>query len=318
MENTNDSLYKEYKIKRLDFFKLRDVEALHKAVYKHALPKNYFQKKYDTSYTGKTYLGYIAYNKENFPVACYNVLPCYIEYNDKIILCAQAVDAITLPSFRNKGMFEELLKITSQLCKIEGITLIFGFPNQHSHQIMVYKPGWIETQRMEYFTIPVNTLSMQFFLKPFGFTKHLYKAYSKFILRKYFIQQQGIANSVIKDGFSSVYRDKKYLQYKTYSNTLVIKIGNAKVWFKITSDFIIGDIELGDFDFDELINELKKISKYLGLSKIIFQTSPGTHLHSLFAERFKSSPSFPVLFQNFGTDISLSEIKFAFADIDIF
>ena len=54
------------------------------------------------------------------------------------------------------------------------------------------------------------------------------------------------------------------------------------------------------------------------LSKIFFQTCHGTQLYFLFAERFKSSPSFPVLFQNFGADIPLKEIKFTFADIDIF
>jgi hypothetical protein len=318
MENINDSLHKEYKIKRLDFFKLTDLEALHKAVYKHALPKNYFQKKYDTAYTGKTYIGYIVYSKRNIPIACYSVLPCFIKYNDKTILCAQAVDAITLPEFRKKGLFAELLKLTSELCKAEGITFIFGFPNQYSYQIMVHKFGWQETERMEYFITPVKILGIQSFLKRFSFTMHLYKAYPKFILRKYFVHQQGLPNSVIRDGFGGVYRDEKYFQYKAYSNTQVIKIGSAKVWFKIASNFIIGDIELGDFNFDELINKLKKICKRLGLPKIFFQTSPGTQLHSLFAERFKSSPSFPVIFKNLETRIPLNEIKFTFADIDIF
>jgi GNAT acetyltransferase-like protein len=318
MENINEGLYKEYKIKRLDFFKLKDVEALHKAVYKHALPKNYFQKKYDTAYTGKTYLGYIVYNKENFPVACYNVLPCCVKHDDKIILCAQAVDAITLPSFRNKGLFAELLKITSELCKAENLEFIFGFPNQHSYPIMVQKLGWEMTEQMESFMIPVNTLPLKSFLEQFTWLNFFYKQYAKFILKKYFLQQRGLSNSIVAEGFGGVYRDEKYLQYKTYNNTQVIKIGSAKVWFKIASDFIIGDIELRDFNFDELINKLKKISKRLGISKIFFQTSVGTKLHTLFAERFESSLSFPVLFQNFETDISFNEIKFTFADIDIF
>jgi len=314
MENTN----KEYRIERLHFSRLKDLDTLYEAVYGHASPKNFFQKKYDTAYTGKSCIGYVAYNKENIPVAYYGVIPCFVQYKNKIILSAQSGDTMTHPLFRYKGMFVELSKITFDLCKAEDIPFIFGFPNQNSYHGAVHKLGWIMTEQMESFTIPVHALPLKSFSERFNWTKIFYKQYAKFILKKYFLQQHGLPNSITAEGFGGIYRDEKYLQYKTYSNTQVIKIGNAKVWFKITSDFIIGDIESGDFDFDELINELKKISKHLGLLKIIFQTSPGTHLHSLFAERFESSPSFPVLFQNFGTGISLSEIKFAFADIDIF
>jgi len=314
MENTD----KEYRIERLNFSKLKDLNVLYEAVYGHMPAKNFFQKKYDTAYTGKSYIGYIAYNNNNIPVAYYGVLPCFIQYKNQIILSAQSGDTMTHPLFRYKGMFVELSKITFDLCKAEGMTFIFGFPNQNSYHGAIHKLGWIMTEQMESFMIPVNTLPLKAFSERFNRTKLFYKQYAKFILKKYFLQQHGLPNSIVAEGFGGIYRDEKYLQYKTYSPSRVIKTGNAKVWFKITNDLIIGDIELGDFNFDELINKLKKISKRLGLSRIFFQTSPGTQLHSLFAQRFESSQSFPVLFQNFGADISLNEIKFTFADIDIF
>lgn len=308
---------KEYKIERLDLSKLKDLEVLKKAVYGHAPPKNFLQKKYDVAYTGKDYIGYIAYNKKNIPIAYYGVIPCFIQYKSQIILAAQSGDTMTHPLFRYKGMFIELAKITFDLCKTEGIQLVFGFPNQNSYNGLI-KLGWIKTEQSESFIIPVNTLPVKKFSEKLGFTKYFYNQYAKFTLKKYFLQRHGLSNPIITEGFGGVYRDEKYLRYKTYGNTQVITIGSAKIWFKIKRNFIIGDIELDGFDFDELIKKLKKISKRLGLQKIYFQTSQGTRLHCLFSERFKSSPSFPVLFKNLGTDIPLKEIKFTFADIDIF
>jgi hypothetical protein len=309
---------KEYKIERLDFSRLKDLETLHEAVYKYAPPKNYFQKKYDTDYTGVNYLGYIAYNKENIPIAYYGVMPCFIQYKNEIILSAQSGDTMTHPIHRYKGMFVELSKMTFDLCKAAGIKIIFGFPNQNSYHGAIHKLGWIMTDQMESFIIPVNTLSFQSYSERFKLTKHFYKQYAKYTLRKYFVSHQGLRNSVITEGFGGVYRSEEYLQYKTYSDTQVIKIGTAKAWIKITNHFIIGDLETEDPDFDKVINAIKKNAQSLGISKIMFQSSPGTRLHNLFAKRFKSSPSFPVLFQNFGADIPLNEIKFTFADIDIF
>src|SRR5882672_9602253 len=133
---------KEYVIERLNNDRLKDMESLYKAVYGIAAPENYFLKKYDTAYTGAEYLGYIAYNKENIAVAYYGVMPCFIQYNNEIILAAQSGDTMTHPGFRYKGMFVELSKITFELCREVGIRFIFGFPNQNSYHGAVNKLGW--------------------------------------------------------------------------------------------------------------------------------------------------------------------------------
>ena len=93
--------------------------------------------------------------------------------------------------------------------------------------------------------------------------------------------ERGLSNSVIAEGFGGVYRDDRYLKYKTYSDTKVIKIGNAKVWMKIQNGLIIGDLEIAEQDFDAVIDAIKKIAKRLGVANISFQLSPGrtvTHL----------------------------------------
>ena len=139
---------KEYIVSRISRERLKDMESLHEAVYGTPAPENYFSKKYDTAYTGAEWLGYIAYNKENIAVAYYGVIPCFIQYDKKIILAAQSGDTMTHPGFRYKGMFVELSKITFALCKECGVQFVFGFPNQNSYHGAVNKLGWIQNETM--------------------------------------------------------------------------------------------------------------------------------------------------------------------------
>src|ERR1051326_7301695 len=129
---------KEYYIERLNAHRLKDIETLHEIVYGESPKKNYFQKKYDTAYLGVQYICHIAYNLKNIPVACFGVIPCFIQFNTKKNLSAQAVDAITLPHYRYKGIFLDLVNRTVDLCRSHGISLIFGFPNQNSFHGLVH------------------------------------------------------------------------------------------------------------------------------------------------------------------------------------
>src|SRR2546423_1181016 len=151
----------EFRIERLDESKLKDVETLYKAVYGYNRPKDYSLKKYNTTYTGVRYIGYIAYNRENIPVAYFGMIPCFIQYNDTIILAAQACDAMTLSQYRYKGFFVELVKNTVDLCRSTGIQLLFGFPNQNSYYGLVHKSGWKMIECMERFSIPVESFPLE-------------------------------------------------------------------------------------------------------------------------------------------------------------
>ena len=319
MENINHNTEtKEYRIERLNGSKLQDLETLYTAVYGYNPVKDYFKKKYNTAYTGAEYIGYIAYNQENIPVAYYGVTPCFIEYNNQIVLSAQSGDTMTHPHYRYKGMFVELSKITFDLCKAAGMRFIFGFPNQNSYHGAVHKLGWKMTETMESFTIPVNALPLESLSRRLRLPKWIYEQYVKWILHNYLLPQKGILNSGITRECGGTYRDEKYFQYKTYSRTYVIKIGSAKIWIKIGNGLIIGDLEIEDQDFDAVMDAIKKLTKRMGLLQVFFQTSPDTRLHTLFAGRYKSKPSFPILFQDFGAEIPLDKIKFTFADTDIF
>jgi hypothetical protein len=308
-----------YTIERLSSTNINDVAALHSMVYNRVQPKDYFLKKYDTSYTGAAYIGYIAYNTSHLPIAYYGVIPTLISYNDKTILAAQSADTMTHPQFRYAGLFTTLAKQTFDLCITEGIKLIFGFPNQNSLPGFIGKLNWQITEYMDCFIIPVKVgLPFEKFAYKFLFLNPAYNWYKNRVLRKFLIPLPGVTGSVLADNYCGILRDQSYLHYKTYSPTRIIQIQQSKLWIKLQNGLIIGDAEITKADFDTTMSRLIKLASKLGVTQIQFHTSPHTSLHALFAERYQPTVSFPIIFKDLDSGLFLENIKFTFADIDIF
>ncbi|WP_428330840.1 GNAT family N-acetyltransferase [Mucilaginibacter sp.] len=314
----SNSRKKDYTIERLSAHSLPDMECLYTAVYNKTPVNGFFAQKYNTAFTGVEYTGFIAYNTDQTPIAFYGVIPCFIDLGDRIILSAQSADTMTHPDYRNQGLFVELALHTYQLCRECGIELIFGFPNQNSLPGFVNKLGWKKTEHLDLFIIPTGTFSWGRFFRKFSLTKRLFENYQHLILKPYLLPQNGMENAVLKDGFAGVYRDHHYLQYKTYTKTQLIRIGQSILWIKISHTLLIGDLSVIPADFYILMDQLIKLARKLGLKEIHFHTSSGTTLHNLFAGRFNPIPSFPVIFKNLAGDTVTGNIKFTAADIDTF
>jgi GNAT superfamily N-acetyltransferase len=311
---TNNTI--EYSIVRLSKSNLEDLARLHSVVYAPVAADHYV-KKYDTAYTGVEYVGFIAYN-DGIPIAFYGVVPCFVQSATEIILAAQSADTMTHPGYRMKGIFMELSNKTFELCRQLGIRIVFGFPNQNSYHGAL-KLGWKQTEIMECFTIPVQTLPLKSFAGRNFFFKKIYSGYCDLVLRGKRTDLDGVLNSVQKDGFAGVFRTKEYLHYKKYTDTIIIVIENTKLWLSFKNGLVIGDIDgINKKSFAAVMKRLKNLSRRLGIRQIQFHTSTGTRLHKLFSTRYKATPSFPVLFQDFGSLGDLETIKFTFADIDIF
>lgn len=298
-----------YRIEQVTKEKLTDLEKLYYSVYRRKRPKEYYFKKYNTSYTGVENIGFIAYNKYGQPIAYYGVIPCFIQYENRIILAAQSADTMTHSQYRLKGMFTKLSKMTFDLCQHSGIKLIFGFPNQNSYPAMIKRLGWVETEKMNRFEISYsNTLEI--------FFQNVLRG--KKIPKGFIVSQPGVPNSLIDEGYAGIYRNNEYLDYKAYSNTLVISIKSADLWVKANKNMIIGDVFMKTDDVEFFFNEIKAVVKKLGLHKIFFQVSGNCNLYRLFASCCQPVLSFPVLFKDFNSGLSLEKIKFTFADIDSF
>ena len=315
----SDNIQKKgYHIERLSKVNLNALDKLHKLVYSRRHTDDYFAKKYDTAYTGVGYVGYIAFNEEHIPIAYYGVIPCFIRHGDKLFLAAQSADTMTHAKYRYKGLFVQLANLTFDLCREEGISLVFGFPNQNSLHGFLVKLKWQMTETMDYYDIPVGIVSLERLVKKLPFSRKLYVKYQDYILRDYLLPIKGIENSVLKDGYAGINRNAHYLEYKTYHETQVIKIGESLIWIKIRDGLIIGDMLCSSEDFDETIDKLCTIAFKLGLKRIQFHTSHQTRLSALFSDRYESVSSFYVLFKDLGSNIPLDKIKFTFADVDTF
>ena len=311
LEIINKTKDKEYSVAMLSKDNLNDLALLYKEVYHAARPNGYFIKKYDTAYTSVENVGFIAYDKENRPVAYYGVIPCFIQSGKEILIAAQSADTMTHPEHRHKGMFVKLSMMTFDLCRQVGIRLIFGFPNQNSYPGMIKHLGWTETEKMSRFTIPTGTIWNKIFLK-------ISKEHSCEVLNELVLREPDIKNSVIEEGYTGVYRDEAYMRYKTYTNTYVINMNSASLWIKVGDELTIGDIILKENNRKYFFEETKALANKLKLTKISFHVSGGCNLYDLFACNYKPIQSFPVLFKDFGSGLQLNKIKFTFADIDIF
>jgi hypothetical protein len=309
---------RDYTIERLSKKNLSDLDKLHHSVYKKQNPPGYFTKKYDTAYTGAEYIGYIAYDKNQTPIAFYGVIPCFIRYQEQLHLAAQSADTMTHPQYRYKGLFVQLANITFDLAHEEGIGLIFGFPNQNSLHGFLVKLKWQLTEMMDCYIIRVSIIPTERIARKLSVTRKLYHKYQQQVLKKYLVNEKGVENSVLKDNYAGVNRNVHYLNYRTYHDTQVIRIGNALLWIKIKNGLIIGDISCGMEDFEGMMEKLHKLAFRLGLQSIQFHTSHQTQLSTLFAERYEATPSFYILFKDLGSNIPLDKIKFTFADVDIF
>ncbi|WP_431210729.1 GNAT family N-acetyltransferase [Puia sp. P3] len=255
-------------------------------------------KKYATEYTGASFIGYFAYDQHGTPAAYYGVMPCLIQYDNRLFLSAQSGDTMTHPDHRNKGLFVRLCTLTIELARKEHIVLIFGFPNQNSAGING-KIGWTTTGNLEGFRIPVSTLPLEGLTRRIPFLQRPYKTYSKAVLGKYLLPEKGISGSAI----NGIYRDQAWFDYKTYSNTYVIRLGKAKAWISLGDNLTIGNIQTQEQPLGLTLYHLKKLAARLGIRNLFFHSSPGTPLHLEFAKRYQPFTSFPVLFNDLGSGI---------------
>ena len=309
---------KAYHIERLSKLNLESLNKLYHALYGRSFAADYFTKKYDTSYTGVENIGYIAFNENKNPIAYYGVIPCFIRHGTQLYLAAQSADTMTHPKYQFKGLFVQLANLTFDLCREEGVSLVFGFPNQNALHGFLVRLKWQMTETLDYYNIPTGMVSLEGITKKVPFLRASYEKYQQYILKDYLVERKGIENSVFKDGFAGVNRNAHYINYKTYHDTQVIKIGDSLLWIKIKNGFIIGDISCKDEDFEDMMSEVKILALKLGLKYIQFHTSHQTRLSALFSSRYDAVPSFYVLFKDLGARIPLDKIKFTYADLDTF
>lgn len=283
-------------LERLDQTNVNDLPILYFAVYGRKVKTVFFVNKYKT---GNSSIGYIAYSNGHIPVAFLGAVPCELNYQGEAILAAQLTDGMTDPAYRSKGLFVLLVQEITRLCKQNDIGFLFGFPNQYSLPIFLHKLGWEIYGKMDFFNLPVQAIPLEKISRFFSIFKNIYHRHLYRVLKKYITVSQG--NVCCTD-----------------PATFLISIRHALIRIKINGGLAIGDISVLEAEFDAVLDDLRSISRKLGVNKIILHCSTGSELHRLFSERYTSIPSFTVISKDLGSGLPMDTIKFTYGDIDIF
>ncbi|MEO8173844.1 MAG: GNAT family N-acetyltransferase [Sediminibacterium sp.] len=302
-----------FTIERLDQHNVKDIPVLYYAVYGRRVSRDSFVKKYDTLYSGISYAGYIAYGKGHTPVAFLGAIPCGLRYRNKIVSAAQLTDGMTDPEHQNKGLFVQLVEKITALCRHNHIHFLFGFPNQNSLPVFTDKLGWKIYGKMDHFSMPVQAVPLEKIVRKFSWVKKIYSSYQYWVLKKYMARSEDKTSSLDP----GVYKSEAYNQYR-YPDSFLIVVESAVVRIRINSGLAIGEMVVAETEFDAVINVLMKISRKLGVDKIVFHCSTGSELHKMFAKRYPSDPSFTIVCNDLDSGIPLNTLKFTYADIDIY
>ncbi len=312
----------DYVIERFSESKIKDLIYIFKAVHPtNAQQVSFFKNKFDTSFAGIKYIGYMAYAPSGEPASFYGVFPCFLTIDGKKILAAQSGDTITHPNHQKKGLFIILAQKTYELARAEGIKLIFGFPNQNSYHGFIKYLKWVHTESFNAYRINVRSFPFLKAVHKFPLLQPLYNTYLKIIDPIFVSKGTVFENSCIENQFGGIIHDQGFFDYKRYDNPQLIRIDKYTLWIKRNQGLMIGDIKpLPDFEFDRLLRLLKRYCFWAGIHNLLFMTSPNTWLDKCFRRTFSSDNGGAIGFCILDNDlkVDLSRFKFNMADSDTF
>lgn len=310
----------DYYFEKLNAANLKDLLPVYEDAFSNKVSLDYLQKKQDTSYTDLSYVGYIAYTKDNKPVAYYGVYPCLIDYNGGKYLAAQSGDTMTHSKHTGQGLFTILATKTYEYCKANGIHLVFGFPNKNSYPGFVQKLGWVHFDDLYSYQIRVKCIPWIRIKKTFHLSPKIHDIWCHLIL-SLLPKGDSFENSSKDKNTAVVNHSKDFFAYKTYAKNYVLNIDGINVWLKCDDLFLlIGDIENCDeIRFLKVISKLKKIALILGLPHLRYNGNSntwGTHMFQKYGHKMEST--YPIGGVNFTNIIPLENLKFTMADNDTF
>lgn len=308
-----------YRLERMSEAGYGALKFLYKDAFLTGVTEEFLKKKYDTGFTGKKFIGYIAYDDNNFPAAYYGVFPLFAEHKGEVILAAQSGDTMTHSAHRGKGLFIRLANEAYRLAAEEGIQFVYGFPNKHNSYHGLMKLKWIHNGFINRYRIIVPSLPISIAAGKTAVLKKIYENRSEKVFSKFRSPNEYFNNSISQDDFIRVKHDEKYFNYKKYFKKHIAMVNGKNVYLKTDNTLLIGDIErCSDQEFMQVIKVLKKAAFKIGAPVITFQLSPGTEQDKFLAGKYKAGESLPVCYLNLGSSLDLSKLKFTQADFDTF
>jgi len=308
----------EFIFKRLTKESIIDLYWLFKSSSKARTSLKELQQKYNTDYTGISYIGYLVYDSDNKPAAFYGIIPTYVLIKGNKVLAAQAVDAITHPKHQRKGLFIKLILKINELAKNEGIQFIFGFPNEKSFPVYINKLNWLHIGNMQKFVCQVPMLPFSQLFRRNEILKSIYQLWVSFVIM--FIKKStGFENPNINSNNIGTLRDECFFSYKNYNRKHIIIICGKKVWLKFDGTLKIGEIEnSNNTELSRIIKRLKLIAFITGIQKIQFQCNTESVYFPKFSSIASAKVSLPIIYFDLSGSYPSVKLAFSLADFDTF
>lgn len=305
-----------YYYERISKANISDLSCIAESAFGIPLDKEFLLKEYDTSCSGTSFIGYIAYSIDKQPAAFYGVFPVLCIINNEKVLLAQSGNTMTHKEHQGNGLFVQLAKLTYELCENENIKGVFGFPNENSLPGFQRKLEWQFNGHLLKYSKRVKTLPIAFLAFKYSFINSIYKKLYQTKINK----REWFNSSIIEHGKDSIERSLSFWNYKTYHPNFTFNVGDVKVWAKINSTLYIGDIEFKkEVDYQAIIKGIIKQAIKLGCPKIVFQISEDHWLNQYLSNEFKQEKSLPFGYLKISSNCpELKKMQFTLADFDTF
>jgi GNAT superfamily N-acetyltransferase len=320
MDKTNLEMTEPYLFERISPSQLPDLQVLFRASFGIDMSLSSIQKKFSTESFGASYIGYLAYTPDRQPSAYYGVYPCLISYNGQKYLAAQSGDTMTHPAHQGKGLFTQLARKTYELCKMEGIQLVYGFPNQNSYPGFINKLAWTHFDDLEAFEIRVRTLPWVRLKNTFRLPQAMHDSWCR-LLFTFLKKGRAFSAQEREKGMAVVCHTEGFEKYKSYSKSQLKSIGKSSTWLTHDDMFLlIGDVSCTtETEFIHVISRLKRMAFFCGLPHLRCHVSTGTKLHQWLSKHGnRMESSYPVGGINFTENVPLKLLKFTTLDNDTF
>lgn len=309
----------EYKIERFSKETVKDLYWLFNVTTKLKTTLSEFESKYNTDFTGVSYIGFMAYDFNNKPAAFYGIIPTVGIVNDKKILIAQSADTRTHPDHQRKGLFVLLAEKTYGLAKDVGIQFIYGVANENSFPGFIKKLNWVHIGDMKVYETSNTMLPIAQLFRYSSRLKKVYQSYVAFILSFYRKTDCiSIFNKQAND-FIHILKDDNYYNYKNIKSVYLLRLDNQIVWVKFEGVLMIGNLEIkSPQEQRALVKKLKTIAWLTGIKKIKYFTSDNNPEVGLLKDNFKISQGSPIIVLPLNSKYDFSKIVLFNSDIDTF
>lgn len=314
------NLHNEYTAVRVTNDNIADFIDIYEDAFKTKGSLTSQKDKFDTlQFSGLSHLGFIAYSSTLEPAAYYGVYPLYASIQGKKALISQSGDTMTKNAHLGKGLFISLATQTYDLCRVNGVGGVFGFPSKPSYPGFKKKLNWIFKDFIRRYNFFVPTLPLALVSEKLPFLKPIYLNWVRFILR-FYGKGSFFKGSVYNNNQDGIIRDLDFWNYKMKSKSnFSTRIGGIDIVLKFNGKLNVGDADINQHsDLKRIITHLKILSFLTFNTHVVFYVSPDTLLDAKLVEISEPSNALPIGFLNFDNQVEMSGLKFTYFDFDTF